>query len=96
MTTDGAIAVGNLTAQIEGQEQILSRRPGSAGTMVALVELLQARVQFTSSVSDFRRIAELGDKIVTLEIAKGVNVRVERTQIAALSSYGKIAKKDAG
>ena len=41
------------------------------------------------------RIAELGDKIVTLEIARGVNVRVERSQIAALSSYGKITKKDA-
>ncbi|MGH7916036.1 MAG: preprotein translocase subunit YajC [Candidatus Binataceae bacterium] len=35
------------------------------------------------------RIAELGDKLVTLEIAQGVRVRVERGQISALSSYGK-------
>ena len=40
------------------------------------------------------RIAELGDRVVTLEIAKGVNVRVERNQIAALSTYGKVPKKD--
>lgn len=35
------------------------------------------------------RIHELGDRIVTLEIAQGVRVRVERPQIAALSSAGK-------
>lgn len=38
------------------------------------------------------RIVELGDKLVTLEIAQGVKVRVERSQIAALSTYSKIAK----
>jgi len=42
------------------------------------------------------RVAELGDRLVTLEIAKGVNVRVERNQIASLSSYGKPAKKEKG
>jgi preprotein translocase subunit YajC len=35
------------------------------------------------------RIAELSDKLVTLEIAPNVRVRVERNQIAAISSYGK-------
>jgi preprotein translocase subunit YajC len=39
------------------------------------------------------RIAELGDKILVLEIAQGVRVRVERSQIAGLSSYGKTAAK---
>lgn len=38
------------------------------------------------------RIVELSDKIATLEIAKGVQVRVERSQIAGVSSYGKSAK----
>ena len=37
---------------------------------------------------------ELGDRVVTLEIAHNVRVRVERTQVAALSTYGKTAKKD--
>ncbi len=39
------------------------------------------------------RIHELGDKVVTLEIAPNVRVRVERPQIASLSAYGKTATK---
>ena len=35
------------------------------------------------------RINELGDKVVVLEIAPNVRVRIERTQIAGLSAYGK-------
>jgi preprotein translocase subunit YajC len=42
------------------------------------------------------RIAEISDKLVTLEIAPGVRVRVERGQIASLSSYGKTTKRDKG
>lgn len=42
------------------------------------------------------RVTDLGDKVVTIEIAPNVRVRVERPQIAALSSYGKAPspKKD--
>jgi len=35
------------------------------------------------------RINEVGDKVIVLEIAPNVRVRVERSQIAGLSSYGK-------
>ncbi len=35
------------------------------------------------------RIHEIGDRVVTLEIAPNVRVRVERNQVASLSSYGK-------
>jgi preprotein translocase subunit YajC len=38
------------------------------------------------------RVAELGDKIVTLEIAPNVRVRIERTQIAGSSSAAKPTK----
>jgi preprotein translocase subunit YajC len=38
------------------------------------------------------RIAELGDKVITLEIAPNVRVRVERSQIASTSTYGKAQK----
>ena len=38
------------------------------------------------------RIVELSDKLITLEIAQGVRVRVERAQVAALSTYGKMQK----
>jgi preprotein translocase subunit YajC len=41
------------------------------------------------------RVVELGEKLVVVEIAPNVRVRIERPQIAALSSYGKApAKKD--
>jgi preprotein translocase subunit YajC len=42
------------------------------------------------------RIAELSDKLVTLEIAPGVRVRVERSQIGAISNYGKTPKREKG
>jgi len=43
------------------------------------------------------RVAELGDNLVTLEIAPNVRVRVERGEIKGLSAYGKPpAKKDKG
>lgn len=43
------------------------------------------------------RITEIGDKVVTLEVAPNVRVRVERPQISAISAYGKTpAKKDKG
>ena len=37
------------------------------------------------------RVNEIGDKVVVLEIAPNVRVRVERSQITGLSSYGKAA-----
>jgi preprotein translocase subunit YajC len=42
------------------------------------------------------RIAEISDKLITLEIAPNVRVRVERSQIASLSSYGKPPKREKG
>jgi preprotein translocase subunit YajC len=40
------------------------------------------------------RIQDVGEKVVTLEIAPNVRVRVERSQIAAMSSYKASTKKD--
>jgi len=42
------------------------------------------------------RIAELSDKLVTLEIAPNVRVRVERSQITAISSYGRMPRREKG
>jgi Flp pilus assembly protein TadD len=63
-TTRGDIAVGNLSAQIDGQERMLRSGASSVSTLSALVELLQARAQYTGSVLDFRRIAALGEAAV--------------------------------
>ena len=38
------------------------------------------------------KIADLNDKVVTLEIAPNVKVRIERTQIAASSNQAKTTK----
>jgi preprotein translocase subunit YajC len=42
------------------------------------------------------RITEIGDKVVTMEIAQNVRVRIERSQLASISTYGKTpsAKKE--
>jgi preprotein translocase subunit YajC len=40
------------------------------------------------------RIQDVGEKVITLEIAPNVRVRVERSQIASLSNYKASAKKD--
>ncbi len=42
------------------------------------------------------RIAELSDKLVTLEIAPNVRVRIERNQIAAISNYGRMPRREKG
>ncbi|MDB5108856.1 MAG: yajC [Candidatus Binatus sp.] len=39
------------------------------------------------------RIVELGDAVATLELAPNVRVRVDRTQIASLSTFGKTSSK---
>jgi preprotein translocase subunit YajC len=39
------------------------------------------------------KVVELGDRVVTLEIAQNVRVRVERAQIGAISSYSKAVTK---
>ena len=43
---------------------LLKRRPASIETVGALIELLEARAQFTGSVNDYRRVAELGQSAV--------------------------------
>ena len=40
------------------------------------------------------RIQDVGDKVITLEVAPNVRLRVERSQIAGISSYKASAKKD--
>lgn len=59
-----------------------------------MLEALKRNDEVVTTGGIVGRVAELGEKIVTLEIAKGVNVRVERTQIAALSTYGRTSRKE--
>jgi preprotein translocase subunit YajC len=61
-----------------------------------MVSTLKRNDEVVTTGGIIGRVAEIGDKLVTLEIAPNVRVRVERTQIASLSSYGKPPKKDKG
>jgi hypothetical protein len=63
-TTDPQLALGNLDAQIEGQEQLLARQPQAVDALAALVELLQARAQVLGRLSDLDRVEELGERAV--------------------------------
>ncbi|MGA3230136.1 MAG: preprotein translocase subunit YajC, partial [Candidatus Binatus sp.] len=40
------------------------------------------------------RIHEVGDKVITLEVAPNVRLKVERSQIGSMSSHRASAKKD--
>jgi len=40
------------------------------------------------------RIQDVGDKVITLEVAPNVRLRVERSQIASISNYKASAKKE--
>ena len=63
-TTSGDIAISNLTSQIDGQEKLIERKAASIKAIAAQIDLLQARAQYTGSIGDFRRMAELGDEVV--------------------------------
>jgi preprotein translocase subunit YajC len=61
----------------------------------AMLKALKRNDEVITSGGMLGRIVELGDKLVVLEIAPNVRVRIERPQIASLSAYGKApAKKD--
>jgi preprotein translocase subunit YajC len=54
---------------------------------------LKRNDEVVTNVGLIGRIVELSERVVTLEIAPNVRVRVERSQIAGLSSYGKAPAK---
>ena len=74
-------------------------RPQSqkAGEHQKMINALKRNDEEVTTGGLVGRVAELSDKLVVLEIAQGVRVRVERSQIAALSNYGKAPlKKEKG
>ena len=63
-----------------------------ASDMQKMLAALKRNDEVVTTGGLLGKIVELGDKVVTLEIAPNVRVRVERAQISALSSYSKTAK----
>jgi preprotein translocase subunit YajC len=59
-----------------------------------MLENLKRNDEVTTSGGMYGRVVSLNDKVVTLEIAPNVRVRVDRAQIAALVAAPKGADKD--
>src|SRR5258708_24451677 len=65
MTTDGALAVGNLEAEIAQAERQLRQRPDDVRRAGALVDRLLTRAQYAGRLADLDRALAVGDAAVT-------------------------------
>ncbi|MEL6181667.1 MAG: hypothetical protein AAFS10_22095, partial [Myxococcota bacterium] len=63
-TTQGDVAVGNLTATIDGQTLALERRPTDLALRVTLVDALLTRAQFMGTFADFDRSVAIAQDAV--------------------------------
>ncbi len=64
-----------------------------AADLQKMLSALKRNDEIVTTGGMLGRIVELGDKVVLLEIAPNVRVRVERAQIAGLSTYTKAGAK---
>ena len=63
-TTDGAIALGNLQAQIAAEERLASYGPLTVSQRAAITELLLMRGQFLGRIVDYERAEALAEQLV--------------------------------
>ncbi len=75
---------------------LLRPQTKKAGEHQKMLAALKRNDEVVTTGGLIGRIVELSEKVVVLEIASNVRVRVERAQIAALSTYSKTAAKSGG
>jgi tetratricopeptide (TPR) repeat protein len=63
-TTDGAIALSNLQAQIAAEERLASYGPLTVSQRAAIVELLIMRGQFLGRIADYEHAEALAEQLV--------------------------------
>ena len=63
-TTDGAIAIGNLQAQIDGEERLASYRPLTVSQRAGIAGLIAMRGQFLGRIADFESAEQIAEQIV--------------------------------
>ena len=87
---------GPVLAMVVAVMYFLVFRPQNkkAQELAKMLSTLKRNDEVVTSGGMIGRIHDVGDKVLTLEIAPNVRVRVERSQIAALSSHKASAKKD--
>jgi tetratricopeptide (TPR) repeat protein len=63
-TTDGAIAIGNLQAQIDGEERLASYQPLTVSQRAGIAELTAMRGQFLGRIADYERAEQIAEQLV--------------------------------
>ncbi len=63
-TTDGAIALGNLEAQIDGEEHLGTRGALTVAQRAGIAELIALRGQFLGRVADYERADAIAEELV--------------------------------
>jgi tetratricopeptide (TPR) repeat protein len=63
-TTDGRIAVRNLSSQIESNEGALKRDPSRRSSLTDLVSLYQTRAQFLGRIADYESMEQMAERRV--------------------------------
>jgi tetratricopeptide (TPR) repeat protein len=70
-TTDGAIALSNLQAQIAAEEGLARYGPLTVSQRAAIIELLIMRGQFLGRIADYERAEALAEQLVSAAPADG-------------------------
>lgn len=86
-TTDGAIAVGNLDAQIAATERIAGKRLLSVGERAGQVELLLQRGRILARVSDYEAATRIADALVAEAPAEPLGHLARAQTCAALHRF---------
>jgi len=87
---------GPIMALVVAVMYFLVFRPQSkkAQELAKMLGALKRNDEVVTTGGIIGRIHEVGDKVITLEVAPNVRLKVERSQIAAMSSHKVSAKKD--
>lgn len=86
---------GPVLALVVGVMYFLILRPQNkkAQEQAKMLSGLKRNDEVVTTGGMIGRIHEVGEKVLTLEVAPNVRVRVERSQIAGMSSHGKASSK---
>ncbi len=87
---------GPIMALVVAVMYFLVFRPQSkkAQEQAKMLSALKRNDEVVTTGGIIGRIHEVGDKVITLEVAPNVRLRVERSHIASMSSHKASAKKD--
>ena len=87
---------GPIMAMVVAVMYFLVFRPQSkkAQEQAKMLSALKRNDEVVTTGGIIGRIQDVGDKVITLEVAPNVRLRVERSQIASISSYKATSKKE--